>query len=371
MPRHTLVLLAALFTSGIVHAGKPEKPGGGGTGPAYTILPFAPLGADSQDTNITDLNDVGEVIGIANTSGSTTYWRLDLLSGAYTQLPGLFVAINNAGQMVGQTADDRSGLFQHDPGAAPVFLPPLPGDDQSVVQDINDDGFIVGWSKIAGTAPTTAVAWRAVVDAEGDVTVTGPVPLSPRAGDESSFGLRVNDPLAGPVLVMGGSRVGNSREAVVWPLGVDADGELLGGPPTGLGTLGLIEETYSAGYGLNGFGDVCGQSDLLPFVFPAGGAMQALPVPRNTFFSYARDINDPGAIVGHHYISYQKGARIVHEEYPFLWRPGSDPIDLNKLHNDPAWAKLWHAFRITNSGVITGRGRYDGADRGFIIIPNQ
>jgi len=46
----------------------------------------------------------------------------------------------------------------------------------------------------------------------------------------------------------------------------------------------------------------------------------------------------------------------VHKEYPFLWRAGSDPLDLNKLHNDPSWTQLWHAFQITNSGVITGAG---------------
>jgi hypothetical protein len=369
-----LVLAAAFcLTASSAHAQKGKKPGGGG-GPAYTILPFAPLGVESRSTETSDLNEVGEVVGRADSNeGGTTSWHLDLLSGEYTLLPGYVAAINNVGQMVGQTSDYWTAYFLADVNADPVLIPPLMGDDHAAVSDINDDGLIVGWSRIRGTDLTTAVVWRAVVDGEGDVAIMGPAPLSPLSGDTTSWGFRINDPLEGPILVTGGSGDAIRREAVVWSLGVNEDGELEAGPPAALGTLGLLDpsSTYSDAYGINSFGDVCGHSDLMPFLLPAGGEMQILPVPRNTFFGYARDLNDLGAVVGDYFLSYQKGARIVHEQYPFLWRADTGAVDLNKLHKDNKWAQLWYAFRITNGGVIIGRGHYDGAARGFIMILNQ
>ena len=371
------ILLGVLSLSLLTPASA-KKPGGGGSGgggggggPIYSIMPFDPLGAGSPWTGITDLNNEGEVIGSADTNGNgTTFWHLDLTTGTYTQLPFGANAINNKGEIV--ATSNGIAYFIPGLGADPVSLPPLAGDDVSVALDINDDQIIVGYSRVAGTpGGNTAVAWRAVVDTQGTVTIKGPVVLSPLNGDATSVAVRVNDPLEGPTVVLGDSwrtsPGGPDEEAVVWSVTVNGAGDLQAGPPTGLGYF----QSYSDAYGINGSGDVCGRSDLLPFLSPAGGNMQALPVPRNTSDGYAFDINDSGYIVGYFHINYQKGANLVDKEYPFLWHVDTGAIDLNQLHNDNNWDALWIAYRITNNGVITGYGRYDGLSRGYIMVPNQ
>lgn len=357
-------------------AKRPGGEGSGGGGPIYSIMPFAPLGANSQRTGVTDVNNVGEVIGFAESSNHEyTNWHLDLTTGTYTQLPFRGDAINNKGEIV--TTSNGTAYFIRGLGADPISLPPLAEDDVSVALDINDDRIIVGYSRVAGTpGGNTAVAWRAVVDTQGTVTIKGPVILSPLNGDATSVAVRVNDPVEGPTIVLGDSFGSDifDEEAVVWSVTVNGAGELQAGQPTGLGNLGIIEQpyqSYSDGYGINGYGDVCGKSDRLPFLSPTGGDMQALPVPRNTSDGYAFDINDSGYIVGYFHINYQKGARLVDQQYPFLWHADIGAIDLNQLHNDNNWDSLWIAYRITNDGVITGYGRYNGLSRGYIMVPNQ
>ncbi len=367
----SMSLAIGLACTSIVLAKKPTGGGGGGGGPIYTIMPLAPLGTGSQRTGVTDVNNVGEVIGFAESSDNAyTNWHLNLTTGTYTQLPLGGNAINNEGEIV--TTSNGTAYFIPGLGADPISLLPLAGDDVSIAVDINDDRIIVGYSRVAGTpGGNTAVAWRAIVNGQGAITIQGPVVLSPLNGDATSVAVRVNDPVEGPTIVLGDSwrtsPGGPNEEAVVWSVSVNGPGELQAGPPTGLGYF----QSYSDGYGINGYGDVCGRSDLMPFLLPAGGNMQALPVPRNTSDGYAFDINDSGYIVGYVHINYKKGANLVDKEYPILWHVDTGAIDLNQLHNDNNWDVLWIAYRITNAGVITGHGKFDGVTRGFIMIPNQ
>lgn len=362
-----VAILAVLSSATVAFAGH------GKSGPSYDIRAFEPPGSDAARTKVNDVNGVGEVVGVSTPNPISIWWHLDLATGDYTPLPGNVTGINNHGHMVGQTSDGVA-LFLSSVTADTVPLPPLAGDDQSIARDINDDGLIVGYSKIGGTDPTTGVVWRAVIGSDGTVSITGPVPLAPLDGDANTFAERVSDPLSGPVLVLGGSRPkdSNAREAVVWSLAVDGNGALVVGAPTGLGTLGLLDPpdvSYSEAYGINGFGDVCGQSDLLPFLVPAGGAMEPLPVPSDTWQAWARDVNDLGEVVGHYYVEKVSGARIQTLEYPFLWSEANGPVDLNTFLNDRNWDQLWHAYRITGAGAISGLGSYNGAERGFIMTP--
>jgi len=110
---------------------------------------------------------VGDVIGLANTDGSTTYWRLNLTSVNTHNCLGCLLRSTMRGRWSARPRTISAGFSSAIQAPHRRSFPPLAGDDQSVVQDINDEGIIVGWSRIAGTDPTTAVAWRAVVNERG------------------------------------------------------------------------------------------------------------------------------------------------------------------------------------------------------------
>ena len=363
---------------------KPGSGGGGGSTAAYTILPFSPPGAASTESFITDLNDAGDVIGnTAHSDQLQRFWHLHLPSGTYTELPVYFHAINAHGHMVGWTwtSSGVQPYFSPLPGVDPVLLDGLPGYTRTFARDINDDGIIVGYSN--GDPASTAAVWRRHIRDDGTVVIDGPLPLAPLDGHVSSFAYRINNPRAldpqnpdgpqGPTLVTGissaNSAVNGPMQVVVWEVNVAEDGSLEVSEPLGLGTLGLRppEQSFSSGHGINAWGDVCGRSDWRPFVHTFDGGMQALPFPRDTKDGDAEDINDAGAIVGRLDIS----KTTWWNNYAYLWRDGKSYALEKEIGKDTGWDRLWRAQRINNSGVITGSGRYDVQDRGFILVPNS
>lgn len=372
----TLVVSVASFSP----AAKPDNPGGGkgggGDGVAFAIVPFAPAGAASTRTDIEDLNETGGVIGrVLPAHEGFASWHLDLDTGDYSPLPGHALALNNTGQFVGRyfdfAPDTSIGMFLADVDAEPVALPPLPDDDRSAALAINDAGIIAGTSGVSGTA----VVWRAIVTEDGEVTIDGPVPLLPLDGHVTSVAVGLNNTAEGGFLVVGRSTPEAglfSSEAVLWAIHLNPDGTLAeAGEPIALGTLEWLEQTFSFGHAVNELGVTCGESDSRPFVRPAGGPMQALPVPRNTRIGVARDINDVGDVVGDVFTEKASGARVDFDDIALLWRDGQ-AIDLNKtIPANSGWNKLWDALKINNAGEIAGWGNFEGASRGFILLPEN
>jgi hypothetical protein len=400
MKRIAHYFMILMTVSAVVGAATPAlaqkaKPGGGGAGStaAYTILPFSPPGAASTESFITDLNDAGDVIGYtAHSDQPQRFWHLHLPSGIYTELatelPVYFHAINAHGHMVGwiwisseEQPYEVQPYFTPLPGDDPVLLEGLPGYTRTFAEDINDDGIIVGYSN--GPETSTAAVWRRRIQQDATVVIDGPLPLAPLDGHISSFAYRINNPRAldpenpdgpkGPMLVTGISSANTSvngpMQAVVWEVNVAEDGSLEVSGPLGLGTLGLLppEQTSSSGHGINAWGDVCGRSDWRPFVHAFAGGMQALPFPRDTKDGDAQDINDAGAIVGQLDISKTNWPN----NYAYLWRGGKGYALEKEIGKDTGWDRLWRAERINNGGVITGYGRYDVQNRGFILVPNS
>jgi hypothetical protein len=114
---------------------------GGGGGSAYTIIPFAPDGVTVEETNVVDLNDVGEAVGyVTNANGpwelsSSYHVDLGTVPETYTHIPGIVWAINNSSEMVGFTSDEenpRLGYYLSELGAVPMPLNPLTGYDNSI-----------------------------------------------------------------------------------------------------------------------------------------------------------------------------------------------------------------------------------------------
>jgi hypothetical protein len=355
--------------------------GGGGGGPAamYTIIPFRPLGYQTKETYVTDLNEVSHAVGNAELpDGTKLALHLDVATGVYTALvDGTFAeGVNNQNQIVGgrSTADGIEGLFWANPSAAPVVLPPLPGDVDSPALAINDAGLVVGLS-INATDIRTGVVWRVVVDEGGTAHIDGPVALAPLGDGSDSGAVDVNEVIDGSALVAGETWFGSSavREAVVWSVGLNPDGTIaVPGPPEGLGTLGLDDPSDSFATAINDIGDVSGESDGWPVVAPAAETIQPLALPRNTVRGRAEDVNESADVVGWLRIKRNKFDTVLTSpSYAYLWHNG-EPLDLEQvIDRESGWDALWGANVINNAGVIAGWGRFDVNNRGFLLIPNS
>jgi len=381
-----LATVACISTTTIIaQAKKPPHAGGGGDSDGgnksvpYLIVPFDAGDTGSLSSRVADINDVGEAIGtVEHIPHQHLSWHYDLAADTYTSCPGEVFAINNLAEIVGVIwADSQTtyttAFFLRAPGADPTPLSPLDGDDVSYVTDINDAGVIVGISRPDGGS-NTAVAWRAVTDQDGNVTVEGPVVLPPLDGYGASTSERL-DNASGSVFQVTGFCRGDgtpSQQAVVWSLELDANGGLVGASsPGGLGTLGFSDHPYSRGYGINLAGDVCGESDRRPFVDTVDGGMQALPVPRDTQGGRANETNDRSEIVGQldiHKIT--RNGTSWPQYHAYLWA-GGETVDLETLiDRDSGWDQLWGAHRINQDSVIAGYGRFDVEHRGFLMLPN-
>jgi hypothetical protein len=365
------VLVACLLCCATAEAKKGG--GGGGGGATHSIIPFDAGSTDSVFSDVNDLNDVGHAVGWVHSADEYPSYHLDLASGVYTLLPGDATAINNLGNIVGNTntqgggTEPNLGYYMSSLTAQPVILPPLAGNGTSRAWDINDDQIIVGNS--AGVA----VAWRAVVDTAGNLVIDGPVPLHPLDGDDTSGAFKINDPIVGPFQAVGMSHRSPTRTAVLWSITLNPDGTLAEpAAAVSLGTLGLWENGYSEATSINGFGDVAGISDWHPFIRPFDGVIQSLNVPRNTQWGTANDINDLGISVGWLDIHKVRGTNLSGSNYfAYLWQADGTYIDLmTQIDSSSGWGRLWKANQINNDGVIAGKGLYGDRDLAFIMTPN-
>jgi probable HAF family extracellular repeat protein len=359
-------------------AKKPPTPPSG-SGPAYTIMPFFPPDLESVRSQVTDLNELGHAVGFAELENSPAGYRavhLDITTGVYTELQdgGYAGGVNNLNQIAGWILSGGHYVpaFWNDPSATPVELPLLPGDTYGFADMINDAGIITGYSNNENSQGG-GVIWRVSVDVDGGLSVDGPLPLAPLPGDAEAWTVDLNELVDGSCQVAGTSNPGDGvYAAVFWTVDVNEDGVLTQpGLPLGVGSLGLLEPTYSQASGINDLGDVCGLSDKVPFVALAGETAQPLPVPRNTQWGNATDINNFGEIVGQLDIYKTKGFIDGPGNFhAYLWKNG-EMIDLEtQIDLESGWDRLWAAHVINDAGVIAGRGRFDVESRGFLLIPN-
>ena len=371
-----IAVAIGLVYSTVALAVKPAKPPADDGREAYTIVPFMSPDFASTGSWVCNLNEQGHAVGGAEgESGLEQALHLDLATDAYTSLQGGTSAtgVNNLNQIVGYQR--YGGRFWSSPSSAPVELPPLPGDGGSRAEAINDDGIVVGTSlgvSDDGVPRLRGVVWRVVVDDGGDAHVDGPLPLLPLADSIRWVPGAISETVEGVALVAGNSLFENwFNEAVVWTVELNPeDGTLLEpGPPTSLGTLGLQDPSESTAVGINDLGDVCGGSDGLPYIAPAGEGPEPLPVTRDTYWGRAHDVNNLGEIVGR--LDIQTRTVLPAAQHAYLWRNG-EMIDLEKqIDPESGWDRLWGAYLINDAGVIAGSGRFGVNDRGFLLIPNE
>lgn len=381
--RLAIAVAIGLVGSSAALAGKPVTA-------AYTIVPFispfpAPTGYNSDDSRVEGLNGQGHAVGgetfrkqLPDGSSQMVYQalHLDIVTGTYTLLQDGYIAagVDNFNQIAGTRLSDGRfvGAFWKAPAAAPVDLPPLRlefGHTQSVATAINDAGIVVGYSYNDNASSASGVVWIVEVDEGGDVSVYGPWALPPLAGDALGEATDLSEAADSFCEVTGCSFTANERHAVVWTVTVDG---ISATPGPAVNLAG--DNTWSFGYGVNLFGDVCGMMGVsnqeMPFLAPAGQTAQLLPVPRNTQWGRAYDINNLGEIVGQLDIYKISGVITGPGNYhPYLWKNGK-MIDLEtQIDPESGWARLWGATVINDAGVIAGHGRLDIEHRGFLLIP--
>ena len=300
-PCLAIALAIGLVSPPMAFADKPPKPPKPGDEPAYTIVPFSPPSVASIRSMVTDLNETGQAVGFVEIDNSPSGYRAvhyDIVTGNYTLLQDGSHAggVNSQNQIAGgltlEDGTDRPA-FWASPTAEPFDLPLLPGHTRGWADRINDAGVVTGVSKDENWNGG-GVIWRVFIDADDDVLVVGPLPVPPLPGDAEAWTVDLNELSEGSCQAAGTSNPGNGvYEAVIWTVNVDGDGLLIQpGLPASVGTLGQLDPTYSQASGINDLGDLCGLSDRMPFVAPAGQSAQALPVPRYTQEGDANDVNN-------------------------------------------------------------------------------
>lgn len=387
LPRWLAIAVAiGLACCAAALAAKPVKP----VTPAYTIVPFLatpPQDFQSVRSDVQDLNDLGRAVGfeefrkqLADGSYETLYWglHLDTATGACAVLHDARGAagINNLNQIVGCRFNWGGAFWKAPDDDNPVDLPQLSGDIGCDPRAINDAGIVVGNSLdfdgegILGRG----VIWRVAVDEDGAVSVDDPVELPRLADNTQAWAVDLSELSNGSFHVTGYCASEEyGHEAVGWTVAVDPDGTIKPGP-----AVSLVENhTLSYGYGVNIDGDVCGSLEgyEMPSLARAGQAAQLLPMPPDTHWGEAVDINNLGEIVGVLDIYPYKTKGWINTPgnfYAYLWKNGN-PIDLT-TQIDPAtgWTRLRWATAINDAGVIGGtgyRGSLDVQWRGFVLIP--
>jgi probable HAF family extracellular repeat protein len=242
------------------------------------------------------VNDAGTVVGWANDSPDPTQTAAfiwDRTGGMQSLgLDGVATAINDLGQVVGQTAEGQAFVLQ---GSAPLVLTNLAG--RSRASAINNAGMVAGWDDIDlhGHGLGHYRVGHAWIWENGTQTDLGVLPIPGPPQHSEAYALTD----AGQVV--GQSGIFRSKgphqgwlvsHAFLW----QADQGMID-----LGTL--ADGGNTAAYAINKAGDVVGTSGGRAFLYHAGVMIdlnQFSPlVGPHDVLAAATGINDAGQIVGY------------------------------------------------------------------------
>jgi probable HAF family extracellular repeat protein len=246
-------------------------------------------------------------------------------------------AVNNHGQVVGRTLN-RAFLWEN---GVMRDLGTLPGGSYSEAFSINDSGQVVGWSTIDdATCTLYDGCWHAFLWQDGVMTDLGG--LDSRF---QSYAYSINDrgQIAG-ISATGDYPTGTWR-AIVWDHGTVVD---LGGVP---------DATNTYAYGINARGDVVGSWDGSQPARPriwSNGSSSALP-PAGSGSTEAYKINNQGVVVG--------AGDVSGRQHAVVWVNGAI-ADLGTLPG-----ATWSFGRdINERGQVVGESFFaaPGRTRGFV-----
>jgi probable HAF family extracellular repeat protein len=292
------------------------------------------------------INDLGNVVGSANTSFGSRPCRDDIPGLLVDDIPGIRKPFFAPPPGDCQISTVRAVLWTKRNGLRDLGT--LAGGNASEAFGINNFGAIVGYSNSSDGV-------RAFVWAPDGKQMQG---LAPLAGGEFSKAFAIND--TGLIVGSSGSPLGT--RATLWS----------GGRIRNLGAL--PGETFSEAHAINASGAVVGSSrgpaGMRAFLWESGKGMQVLRALTGGRFSTASGINDSGDIVGS--AESTGGIRAV------LWSTGREPQDLNALAPVPSGLVLMEAVGINESGQIAVLARdqrnihanHEGTSRAFVLTPS-
>ncbi|MFT3743587.1 MAG: carboxypeptidase regulatory-like domain-containing protein [Pyrinomonadaceae bacterium] len=303
--------------------------------------------------------------------------------------------VSNGGVAVGRSF--RTGAtqaFSWTQGGGRVALPNLAGRAFGVANAANDLGIVVG------TGATTAFgSGRVPLMWQNGVVSQLPLPAGETLGD-------ANDVTTSGVAV-GSVNAGISQRGVIYSAGVatvitqttssgcffttafgiNDSGRIVGqgiDPNNAARNVGIIYEINgntatevgalpgmngALAFGVANTGQVTGSSMLnqgsgVPFIWTPSGGMVAVPLPTGTTQGSGRAVNTSGWVVGTASSAFA---------IPFLWN-GTTTYRLQDLiPANSGWDLSTNtsssALGISNNGVIVGTGVFNGATRGYAMVP--
>lgn len=218
------------------------------------------------------------------------------------------------------------------------------GDQSNLATAINTKGQVVGRLG-GGSGASHAFSWRPGSDKEGQVSY-----LYGLANSPSAIAQDIND----QGLVAGASIELQSR-AVLWVDDV----------ATALTPSGRLSRAFALSNGLEPFvvGEMKVAGQMHAFRFSKSTGLVDLHDEALGQFSHAHGVNDFGQVVGQF-----DGGQSQTPKRAFLHSCGRR-FDLNSLLPKNSNWVLENAIGINHAGEIVGSGLYQGARRGFVLIP--
>ena len=254
------------------------------------------------------------------------------------------MSINDSGQVVGTARDEMSGTGRHQDAvlwnqSSVISLGSL-GGDHGYAEHINNRGEVVGSAQTVGGPHSISHAFLWQNGYMQDLGTLGGT-LSNAYGINDFCQIVGHSNLTGDI----------DYRAFLWENGVMQD----------IGTL--CGTGSSQAFAINNLGQVVGTADaenggMHAFLWTEGEGMIDLD-PLNEQYSYARDINNKGQIVGNN----------NNGNYAFLYEKGL-MINLNTLLEPGSGWDLMYAYGINDNGQIVGYGSSpDGYTQAYLLNP--
>lgn len=317
----------------------------------YAIVELGTLGG-SQSFAL-DINNSGQITGNARTAANvlhTFLWQdgamidLGILPESTTDFSRGF-AINELGQVTGESDNNISKAFLFDPGTNLLINIGHLGGGSAFGADINDEGQIVGSS-------SNGLRTRAFLFSSGAMQDLGTL-----LGSQDSFARAWGINSGGDVVGFSRNAADTASHATLW-----SNGQILD-----LGAFGG-QDAFSEALAINDTGQIVGRSavagatDQRAFLWKNGDLVD-LGTVAGLKFSRANDVNELGLVVGT--ASQFEGF----SGRGFRWAEGVI-ADLNVLLPANSGWLVTSVEGVNDVGQITGFGTLNGQTRAFLMTPD-